>query len=302
MVVYAYKAYTFGGGQMELRVLRYFLAAVREQGISKAADVMHVTQPTLSRQIMDLEAELGTNLFERNNHTKRLTLTTAGLRFYEYACEIVELSDKAKLEISTKDKNLEGDVYIGAGESPVISGIAKIIVGLKNEHPKFRYHFLSGDSFLLLEKLDRGLIDFAVVVDAVNVEKYNSLLLPWADKNGILMRKDNPLAEKTLLTQEDLKGVSVLVSQQMMGEFKGRTIPFNIAGSYNLLYNASLLVKEGFACALCIDGIADTSEESPLVFRPVKDAPETRWNLVWRKGSQLSKAAEIFLEEVRKTV
>ena len=286
---------------MELRVLRYFLAAVREQGISKAAAAMHVTQPTLSRQIMDLEAELGTNLFERNNHTKHLTLTSAGLRFYEYASEIVELSDKAKNEISTKDKNLEGDVYIGAGESPVIGEIAKIIVGLQAEHPLFRYHFLSGDSFLLLEKLDRGLIDFAVVVDSVNVEKYNSILFPRLDTNGILMRKDNPLAEKTVITNDDLKGVPVLVSQQMMAS-KEATSAFTVAGSYSLLYNASLLVKEGFASALCIDGIADTSSESPLTFRPVKDAPETSWNLAWRKGGQLSKAAEIFLEAVRKVV
>ena len=284
---------------MELRVLRYFIAAVREQSISKAADALHVTQPTLSRQIMDLEAELGANLFERNNHTKRLSLTDSGLRLYSYAVQISELAEKASSEISTKDTNLEGDVYIGTGESTVMQIIAQSIVAIKEKHPNFRYHLLSGDSFLLLEKLDRGLIDFAVLVDVVNVEKYNSLLLSHQDQNGILLRKDNPLAQKDLLTQDDLRETPLLVSQQMMGAFKGEKLPFKIAGTYNLLYNASLLVKAGFASALCIDGIADTSAQSPLTFRAVKDAPKTRWNLVWEKGRALSKAAGIFLDEVR---
>lgn len=277
-----------------------FGSAAREQSISKAADTLHVTQPTLSRQIMDLEYELGTPLFVRSRHTKRLALTEAGIRFYDYAEQIAELADKARTEFTVKDSDFEGDVYIGAGESAVMHSIAKTIKDLKTAYPHFRYHLLSGDSLILLEKLERGLIDFGIFVHAVNVEKYECLQLPHIDRNGVLMRKDHPLAKKKVITERDLEKVPLLISQQMIASARGMTSRFTVAGSYNLLYNASVLVKEGFACALCIDGLADTGIDSPLTFRPVSPPIETRWNLAWRKSVPLSRAAEVFLDAVRK--
>jgi len=287
---------------MELRVLRYFITAVREQGISKAADMLHVTQPTLSRQLMDLEYELGTTLLERNRQTKKLALTDAGMRLYSYAVQIVELADKAGTEISTKDSDIEGDVYIGTGESTIMHGIARAAINLNKKHPRFHYHILSGDSLLLMEKLDRGLIDFGIFIDIVNVEKYESIPLAHADRNGILMRKDHPLSQKKSIKISDLKDIPILVSQQLLSSAKDSTSGLNICGSYNLLYNAAVMVKEGYACAMCLDGIADTSEKSNLTFRSLNPPQLVKWNMAWRKGGQLSRAAQLFLNEIKETM
>lgn len=287
---------------MELRVLRYFITAVREQGISKAADILHVTQPTLSRQLMDLEYELGTTLLERNRQTKKLALTDAGMRLYSYAVQIVELADKAGTEISTKDSDIEGDVYIGTGESTIMHGIARAAINLNKKHPRFHYHILSGDSLLLMEKLDRGLIDFGIFIDIVNVEKYESIPLAHADRNGILMRKAHPLSQKKSIKISDLKDIPILVSQQLLSSAKDSTSGLNICGSYNLLYNAAVMVKEGYACAMCLDGIADTSEKSNLIFRSLNPPQLVKWNMAWRKGGQLSRAAQLFLNEIKETM
>lgn len=294
---------------MELRVLRYFLSVVREKGISKAADALHVTQPTLSRQIMDLEAELGCTLLERGGHGREIRLTDAGVRFYNRAAEIVALADMTSAEFSSQKKGgaVAGDVYIGAGESAVMRVLAKTAVDLRKSNPKVNFNLFSGNSMMLLEKLDRGLLDFAVVVDSVGVEKYERLALPHKDRCGVLMRKDSPLAAKERVLESDLRGIPLLVSQQddksaSITERISATQEITIAGTYNLLYNAAVMVEQGFGCALCIDGIADVSAESPLTFRPAEPPQEVGWNLVWRKTAPLSDAAEVFLDELRREI
>ena len=292
---------------MELRVLRYFLAVVREQSISRAADALHVTQPTLSRQLMDLEEELGVRLLERSRHGKGVTLTDAGVRFCNRAEEIVKLADMTCAEFRSADGNDEGDIYIGAGESPVMRIITNAAVRVRNRRPKFRFHLFSSNSLLLLERLDRGLLDFAVIVDGVDIEKYQSLQLAHGDRCGVLVRKDSPLAKKRHVALSDLAGIPLLVSQQQgaasaanMQMIKESGVALDVAGTYNLLYNAAVLVSGGFGAALCIELYAKRIPHSQLIFLPLEPQAETRWNLVWRNGTELSPAAAFFLEELRK--
>ena len=294
---------------MELRVLRYFLAVAREQGISKAADALHVTQPTLSRQIMDLEDELGVKLLERSRHGKGMTLTEAGVRFFNRAEEIVALADMTAAEFRETDGFDGGDVYIGAGESTVMRLVTKAAATLREKRPKSSFHLFSGNSLVLLERLERGLIDFAVVLETVNVEKYHSLLLPHADKLGVLMRKNSPLAQKERITAADVRSLPLFVSQQA-GDASSANAKMlaegaeslNIVGTYNLLYNASVMVAGGLGYALCIELNTNRGEQSPLTFRPWEPPMEARWNMVWRKNTELSRAAAAFLEEMRRVV
>ena len=291
---------------MELRVLRYFLAVVREQSVSKAADALHVTQPTLSRQIMDLEEELGARLFERTHRGKGFTLTDAGTRFFNRAEEIVELADMTAAEFRSANECDGGDIYIGAGESTVMRLVTEAAVSIRAGRPKFCFHIFSGNSLVLLERLDRGLLDFAVVLDSVNVEKYESIPLPHADRVGVLIRKDSPLAQKERVSLSDLAGVPLLVSQQQGGVSAANMALANeggasltVAGTYNLLYNASVMVAGGFGAALCLELNTNRSEQSPLTFRPLDPPIETRWNMAWRRNAGLSRAAGVFLERMR---
>ena len=294
---------------MELRVMRYFLTVAREQSISKAADALHVTQPTLSRQIMDLEEELGAKLLQRSRHGKGMTLTDAGVRFFNRAEEIVALADMTSAEFREADECDAGNIYIGAGESTVMRLVTKAAVSIRAERPKFSFHLFSGNSLVLLERLDRGLLDFAIVLDSVNVEKYESLPLPHADRIGVLLRKDSPLTQKERVTLTDLAGVPLLVSQQQggvgaanMALTKEGGISLTVAGTYNLLYNASVMVAGGFGAALCLELNTNRGEQSPLTFRPLDPPVETRWNMVWRRNAELSRAAEVFLERMRGVV
>lgn len=291
---------------IEFRVLRYFLAVAREQSISGAAEVLHISQPTLSRQLMDMEEELGKQLFIRGN--RRITLTDEGMLFRKRAEEIVELVDKTEAEITSSDDIISGDVYIGGGETDIMRIIAKTAVEIQQEYPEVHFHIYSGNSEAVIERLDKGLLDFGVLIEPADIKKYEALRLPATDTWGVLMKKDSPLAEKEFVELKDLWKVPVLCSRQLlqgnnMQEWLGRKPEkVNVVASYNLLFNASLMVEEGAGYAICIDKIVKTPEEGALCFRPFNPTIEVHSDIVWKKHQIFSKAAELFLERLREKI
>ena len=291
---------------MELRVLRYFLTVVQEESISGAAARMRITQPTLSRQLQELEEELGVPLFLRGKRNRKIVLTEDGLLLRRRAEEIVALADRTQAEFGSSDESVEGDIYIGGGETEAMRLVAQAAKSLSQKHPHIRYHLHSGNADDVGERLDNGLLDFGIFIEPANVEKYDYIRLPYTDTWGLLMRKDCELAAKTSITAEDLEGLPLLTSRQsmtqnMLSGWCGRNIAtLNIVATYNLLYNASLMVDEGVGCALCLDRLAPTGGDSNLCFRPLEPRLETHLDIVWKKNQAHSKATKLFLEELQK--
>lgn len=288
---------------MEIRVLKYFLAVARERSISKAAKSLHITQPTLSRQLMDLEDELGTKLIVRSS--KQLSLTGDGMRLKRRAEDIINLADKTKTEFLSDNNSISGDVYIGGGETDAMRMLVRIAAQLRGEHPDVHFHIYSGDSDDITDKLDKGLYDFGVFVEPADVSKYEYIRLPAVDKWGILMRADSPLADKEYIEPEDLRDLPLIVSRQSL---TSRDIPkwlgrdfdkLNIAATYNLLYNASLMADEGLGYVLCLDKIIRTNEKKTLCFRPLKSEMSVHLDIVWKKYQMFSQAAELFLKRLQ---
>lgn len=290
---------------MEIRVLRYFLAVAREESISRAAEYLHVTQPTLSRQLMELEDELGTKLFIRGKRNRSVILTDDGMLLRRRAEEIVELTDKTEAEIHAKDGIISGDIYIGGGETDAMRFIAQTARDLQEDYPDICYHLFSGNADDVTERLDKGLLDFGILVGSANTEKYDYITLPATDVWGLLMRKDSPLAEKNAVRPGDLKGLRILGSRQavmrneLSGWYGGDFECLNIAATYNLIYNAALMVDEGFGYALCLDKLINTTGDSNLCFRPLEPRLEARLILVWKKYQVFSRAVQKFLERLQ---
>lgn len=292
---------------MELRVLKYFLTIANEQNISKAADIIHITQPTLSRQIMDLEDELGVKLFERNKQNRKFLLTEEGIRFYNYAQEIVQLSDKTVEEFKSSNSEISGKIFIGAGETSVISTVARAFYNLKQKHPRLEINLFSSEAYTISERMDKGLCDFGLFIGFKN-EKYNTFTLPQKDVWGLLTHKDNPLAKYKTIKKENLLEhyEPIMVSQQaqtkkeLLDWFGGSTAKYNIIGTYNLLYNASVFVQNKVCSALTLDRIISTNKENDLRFIPLEPTIESEVVIAWKKGIKLSKSAQLLLEELKK--
>lgn len=284
---------------MELRVLQYFLAVAREQSISGAAEFLHLSQPTLSRQIKDMEKELGKQLLIRGN--RRITLTEEGMILCKRAEEIMELVKKTESEITLSDESIAGDIYIGAGESNSVGYIAKAANALRREYPLVHFHIESGDAQTVYEQLDKGLIDFGLLFGNIDLTKYNSISLPTKDTWGVLMPKDSELAQKDVITPNDLIKEPLIVSRQgitrgeLQNWFKLPEEKLNVVATYNLLYNASLLVEEGVGYALCLDKIINTSNCN-LCFKPLYPKLEVSMSIVWKKHQVFSKASNKFLD------
>lgn len=289
---------------MEIRVLQYFLAIAREESISGAAEYLHITQPTLSRQMKDLEEEFGKQLFIRGN--RKITLTDDGMLLRKRAEEIINLVDKTQIEMNSSDNQLNGDIYIGGGETEGLHLITKIIKAMQNEHPQVKFHLYSGNAEDVSERLDKGLIDFGLVIKPANIYKYDYIDLPATDVWGVLMRKDSPLAKLDKITVNDIKNLPVICSRQALSEnetkqwFGKDYDNLNIVSTYNLLYNASIMVQEGIGYAITIDKLINTSGDSPLCFRPLEPRSEVGLAFVWKKYQIFSKPAQHFLTMIQK--
>ncbi len=288
---------------MELRVLQYFLAVTREQSISGAAGSLHLSQPTLSRQLKDMEDELGKQLFIRSN--RKITLTEEGMILRQRAEEIMALVKKAEDEISMSDENIAGDITVGAGETDGVRLLVKAARKVQIDYPLIHFHIVSGDRVTVAEEMDKGLIDFGLLFGKIDTSKYESMKIPYKDTYGILMRRDSPLASKETISPEDLLDKPLIISRQAIHDANLRAIlgvdreKLNIAATYNLLFNGSLMVDEGMGYAVCLDKIINVTGDSNLCFRPLKPKMEAGMNLVWKKYQLLTKAAEKFLLQFR---
>lgn len=292
---------------MEIRVLRYFLAIAREGSITNAANFLHVTQPTLSRQIHDLEKELGQKLFTRGSHS--MALTAEGMILRKRAEEIVSMVDKTEAEFSFMENAIGGDIYIGGGETDAVKLVAKVAQELREDYPGIRYHLYSGNSEDVTERLDKGLLDFGILIQPANITKYDYISIPAKDTWGVVMRKDSPLAEKSVIRKEDLLDVPLICSRQAISQERSRNEfadwfgedfdKLNIVTTFNLVYNAAIMVDAGLGYAVTIDKIANTSGDSNLCFRPLKPRLDSGLDIVWKKYQVFSSAAELFLERLR---
>lgn len=287
---------------MELRVLQYFLAVTREQSISGAAQSLHLSQPTLSRQLKELEEELGKQLFIRGN--RRIALTEEGMILRKRAEEVMDLIRKTEQEISVSDSQISGDVFIGSGETDGVRLLARAARQLQKDYPGISYHVSSGDTMDVLESLDKGLIDFGLVFGTADTSKYECMSLPVMDSYGILMRKDSPLAARDFLTPEDLHDKPLIFNRStrdgdlIMSWLKKSRSDIYAAATYNLLFNASLMVEEGLGYAFALDKIINVTEDSGLLFKPLSPALYAKMNLVWKKYQFFSKPAQKFLEKI----
>lgn len=287
---------------MEIRVLRYFLEIARAGNMSRAAETLHVSQPTLSKQMKDLEQELGRKLFRRGSTS--LSLTDEGMLLRKRAEDILDMVDKTEDEFKALDDITGGDVQIGCAESYQIKYLAKTIQIFKKKYPLFRYHLTSGNTEQVVERLDRGLIDFAVIAEPPNLSKYNYLEVPGTDRWGLVMKREDPLAKKESICIDDLMGLPLICSAQGMkfdisrwcGE-KADTL--NLSGTVNLAYNGSVFVKEGLGYLLMFDHLVDTSPGSGLCFRPLEPPLETKIYVIRKKYQVFSPIAQLLLDELK---
>ncbi|WP_219836938.1 LysR family transcriptional regulator [Paenibacillus sp. R14(2021)] len=292
---------------MEVRVLRYFLTVAREGSITAAADFLHLTQPTLSRQLKDLEQALGKKLFIRSSHS--IVLTDEGMLLRKRAEEIVDMVDKLEAEFSSMEETISGDIYIGGGETEAMKLIARVIKELQFSYPNIRYHLYSGNEDDVTERLDKGLLDFGILIQPAEVSKYNYINIPAKDVWGVIMREDSPLAWKAAIQPADLRNVPLICSRQAMkqtfsknefsdwfGEDFGK---LNVVATYNLAYNAAIMVKEGIGYAITLDKIVDTSRDSNLCFKFLQPKLESGLSMVWKKHQVFSAAADLFLKEIQ---
>ena len=289
---------------MEIRTLRYFLAVAREENMSRAAELLHVTQPTLSKALKALEDELGKKLFTR--HSFSIAMTEEGVLLRNRAEDLVSMADKIEKEFLSLDELTGGELYFGLAESYQIRYLAREIRTFKLSYPGLRYHITSGDTEQVTEKLDKGLLDFAVICETPDERKYHFVSFPEADYFGAAIPADSPLAGKESITADDLAGMSLFCSEQSWENdirpwAKERFSALRLEGSFRLAYNGSMFAKEGLGILLTLNNLIDTSAESGLVFRPLSPRLEMKMYLIWNKYQSFTPIAERFLKQIQKS-
>ena len=287
---------------MELRTLRYFLAAAQEENITKAADILHVTQPTLSRQIMDLERELGATLVLRGKNG--LTLTEDGIFFRQRAQEIIELADRLEKNFAQRKNDISGMVVIGASEAVGGQTLAKLIKEFCGKYPGVQFTLYNETVDNIKDRLGKGMVDIGLLLEPIDVTRYDYVRLSQQDTWGLLVRDDHPLTEKASLTADDVAPYSLILPLRdstraeifnwLGREEKELTIPL----FYTLLSNAALLVAEGLGCAFCMDGALAIRSDPRLRFIPLEPRRMTHSVLVWKKNNIFSPAVSLFIQEI----
>jgi len=289
---------------VEIRTLRYFLAVAREENMTRAAELLHVTQPTLSKALKALEDELGKKLFTR--HSFSIALTDEGVLLRDRAENLVTMADKIEKEFLSLDDITGGELYFGLAESYQIRYLAKELSALKAQYPGLKYHITSGDTEQVTEKLDKGLLDFAVICDAPNGKKYDYLPFPEGDIWGLIFPADDALAQKETIRINDLIGLPLFTSEQgWEGDIRGwagnRFPELHLEGSFRLAYNASMFVREGLGYQLSFRHLVNVSEGSGLTFRPLEPRLESKLYLIWNRYQAFTPIAERFIEQIRRS-
>lgn len=288
---------------MEIRVLKYFVESARNKSITKAALKLNVTQPTLSRQLKELEEELGQKLFKRSNY--HINLTVEGEILYKRAIDILNMIDKTETEFKALQKFNGGDLHIGCAETIGIKIIAKLINKIRKNYPNIKFHLHSGNFFTIEEKLNKNIIDFAIVVQNIDTSSYNYINLNHNDIWGILMKRNDKLSKKEKIVFNDIFNLPLIISRQgfsdeMPNEIKEMKDKLNIIGTYDLIYNASIFVEEGLGYALCLDKLIKINNDSDLIFKPIYPEISSPLKIIWQQNQILSKTSEIFLNELKK--
>ncbi|MCH5161576.1 MAG: LysR family transcriptional regulator [Clostridiales bacterium] len=289
---------------MELREMKYFLAVAREENITRAADFLCVTQPSLTRQIQNMEKEVGQPLFIRAG--RKMVLTEAGMLLRKRAEEIVELYDKAEHEWLNLTDDVNGEVFIGGGETYGITILMDAVREMHKTYPNIKIHIHSGDMVDVCDRLDKGLIDFGLLMQPADLSKYENIRMPYVDRWGLLMHKDHPLAKKEYITPYDLKDVPIMQSRHSLPksqitEWYKSVEGINLVGTYNLLNNAAFAAYCKIGCVLCIDKLINTTN-SDLVFKPLNPPVEVELDVVWKKYQVFSKSAQIFLKYLKEKI
>ncbi len=292
---------------MEFRVLRYFLTVAREGSITAAANSLHLTQPTLSRQLQDLEKELGQKLFIRGKY--KVSLTPEGMILRKRAEEIVDMVEKTEAEFQSIKDTVCGDIYIGCGETDSMKYVAQVMKELQDDYPEIKFHIFSGNAEDVTEKLDKGLLDFGVLIQPIDLSKYDNLPLPDKDVWGVITKKNSPLAQKDKAELKDLVNVPLIASRQMSKKYSAQSgfldwfgeefEHLNIAATYNLVYNAAIMVEAGIGYAITLDKLVNTTDITNLRFVPLYPKLESGLDIVWKKHQIFSPAAKLFLERLQ---
>ena len=289
---------------IETRLLQYFLAIAEEQSITRAAKYLHVTQPTLSKQMMELEASLGKQLLIRGR--KKITLTEDGAYLRSRAQEIISLMEKTEASFRESEQMISGDVYIGCGEHRSSYPIMQLIKTIQEEYPDIRFHFFSGNADAISERLDKGLLDMGLLLEPEINQKYDYQVLPFRETWGILARKDSVFAGRDCVTFKELSGLPLIMPSQTSNSNKITTFfsdalsELHMVASYNLIYNAGLMVEAGLGYALCIDDLINTEGSHPLTFIPVTPALQSDVFLFTKKYQVFSKVTKLFLNRLQK--
>ena len=289
---------------MEIRTLRYFLAVAREENMSRAAELLHVTQPTLSKALKALEDELGKKLFTRRSFS--IALTEEGELLRNRAEDLVSMADKIEKEFLSLDELTRGDIYFGLAESYQIRCLAREIRAFKSACPGLRYHITSGDTEQVTEKLDKGLLDFAVICETPDERKYRFIPFPESDHFGAVFPAESPLSAKEKIQIDDLVGLPLFCSEQSWENdirpwAREKFAQLRLEGSFRLSYNGSMFAKEGLGILLTLNNLIDTSPESGLVFRPLHPHLEMKMYLIWNKYQSFTPIADRFLKQIRKS-
>ena len=287
---------------MEIRVLRYFLETAREGNMTRAAQRLFISQPTMSKQLKELEKELGTKLFVRTNYNIRLT--EAGMLLRERAEDILSLVDKTEAEFKSLEEINSGDIYVGAPESESMGLFAEIVCRLQQDYPKIRCNIYSGNVQDVCEKLDKGLLDFAIVMNYVDLMKYNYLPMSTEDTWGVVMKENDPLAAKKSFSASELRKLPLICSKQWVDQefpqwFRSDLGDVNIVATYNLPFNGAVMARAGMGYALMLNNVVHTGEGSGIVFRPLTDVPKAEMYVIWRKYQVFTPIAELLLNELQ---
>ncbi len=291
---------------MDIRVLKYFLAVAQEENITKAAEILHTAQSNLSRQLADMENEVGKKLFIRGS--RKITLTEEGMFLRKRAKEIVELLDRTETDLMNYNEEISGTIHIGAIETDNMRVIAKTMLALKETHSQIQYDFFSGSIAEINEQLSKGILDFAFLLAPIDMDKFNYQKLPLYDRCGVLMRKDHPLAKKKTIQPEDVGDYPIWIAHQQLEEnslsgWLGRDLSsLNIISTFNLITTPSMMIDEGLGMAFTIENLVNTEAESNLHFVPLNPPVKAELYLVWKKYEMFTKAAETFLKHIQQNL
>lgn len=288
---------------MELRVLRYFLTVVNEESITKAADALHITQPTLSRQLAQMEDEIGVKLFDRGS--RKITLTNEGILLRRRAEEILQLVDKTEKEMTEQEKLVDGEISIGCGELASVQIVSELIKSFQERYPLVRYDIHTANADHIHERLDKGLTDIGLLLEPVDIEKYEFIRMHIKEKWVVLMRPDDPLAEKESITPKDLSKLPVclvkrpLVKNELASWFGNYFKNLHIVFTSNMSTNAAIMVQNGLAYALVLEGSLPYLNTKQICYRPLSPELTATSVLAWKRHQPQSLAVAKFIEHIR---